>query len=593
MVVSAGSPSGATGATVPDGRVVRVNGPLIEVAGAVGTAMLDVIEVGQAGLPAEAVSVSAAGRVVAQAYEYTGGVRVGDSARPLGHPLVGRLGPHLLGGIFDGLLRPLQSAGAWLTPGAYQSGEAVSTRWRFRPGAPLGRELAPGDVVGEVVGGLERPGSVAHRVLVPPGMSGPLSWLAGEGDVTAVEPVATVGGAHVAVSEEWPVRTPRPVRARLGPSMPLITGQRVVDLLFPVAKGSTVAVPGGFGTGKTVLLQQIVKWCNADVIVFVGCGERGNELADALTELADLSDPRTGRSLLERTVVIANTSNMPVMAREASVYTGMTVAEYYRDMGYDTVLLADSTSRWAEALREFSSRSGELPAEEGYPASLASALAAFYERAGRMRTLSGAEGSVTVIGAVSPPGGDMTEPVTAHTERFVRCLWSLDRDLAYARHYPAIAWRRSFSRDVEAVASWHGATGRVSWETDRTRAVALLAEADRLTPVVELVGVASLPANERMTLLAARLLREGVLQQSALSVNDASCPPERQAALLDLVLSVLDRCIELVGSGVPPSVIESADLAAVTRARDEIAPDDATGLARRRDEILHVLSGLA
>jgi V/A-type H+-transporting ATPase subunit A len=351
-------------------------------------------------------------------------------------------------------------------------------------------------------------------------------------------------------------------------------------------------VPGGFGTGKTVLLQQIVKWCDADVIIFVGCGERGNELADALADLASLIDPRSGRSLLERTVVIANTSNMPVMAREASIYTGMTVAEYYRDMGYHVVLLADSTSRWAEALREFSSRSGELPAEEGYPAGLASALAAFYERAARATTLGGTEGSVTVIGAVSPPGGDLTEPVTAHTERFVRCLWSLDRDLAYARHYPAVTWRGSFSRDVEAVAAWHATEGRVDWATTRARAVALLAQEDRLASVVELIGLSALPGPERIVLLTGRLLREGVLQQSALSENDAYCGPEKQSALLELVLAVSDRCLARIEAGLPVSAVESFDFAPVTRARDETGPDDAQAVRQLGAEVLSKLDAL-
>ena len=389
------------------------------------------------------------------------------------------------------------------------------------------------------------------------------------------------------------MRRPRPVGERLRPFVPLVSGQRVIDLLFPVARGGTAAVPGGFGTGKTVLLQQIVKWCDADVIVFVGCGERGNELADALADLAALTDPRSGRSLLERTVVIANTSNMPVMAREASIYTGMTVAEYYRDMGYHAVLLADSTSRWAEALREFSSRSGELPAEEGYPAGLASALAAFYERAARATTLGGTEGSVTIIGAVSPPGGDMTEPVTAHTERFVRCLWSLDRELAYARHYPAVTWRRSFSRDAQAVAAWHATEGRVGWAATRARAVALLAEADRLASVVELIGLSALPGRERIVLLTGRLLREGVLQQSALSENDAYCGPEKQSALLELVLAVSDQCLGLVEAGLPVSAIEEFDFAPVTRARDATGPDDAQAVLQLRGEVLAGLDGLA
>jgi V/A-type H+/Na+-transporting ATPase subunit A len=453
---------------------------------------------------------------------------------------------------------------------------------------PAGSAAGPGTVLGTVAttAGLD------HRVSVSPGSGGVVEWVADEGEVAEDEPVAVVGGRDVALVELWPVRTSRPVAARLGSSAPLLTGQRVVDLLYPMAKGATAAVPGGFGTGKTVLLQQIVKWCEADVIVFVGCGERGNELADALSDLAELEDPRTGRSLLDRTVVIANTSNMPVMAREASIYTGMTVAEFYRDMGYDTVLLADSTSRWAEALREFSSRSGELPAEEGYPAGLASGLAAFYERAGRVTTLGGREGSVTAIGAVSPPGGDMTEPVTAHTERFVRCLWSLDRDLAYARHYPAVSWRRSFSRDVPSVGAWHASAGRPGWADDRARAVAILAEADHLAPMVELVGLSALPGRERMVLLAGRLLREAVLQQSALSTNDATCTPAKQAALLELVLAVHDRCLALVEAGRPPSAVEEVDLSGVTRVRDEVGPDDAAGVERRRDEVLALLEGL-
>jgi len=573
------------------GRVARVNGPLVEIDGLEGTAMLDVVEVGPLHIPAEAVSVSRDGRVVVQAYEYTGGLAVGDGAEALGGPLSANLGPHLLGGIFDGLLRPLGGAAAWLAPGTLREsgrGGDPRRRWHFTPAVASGDEVTHGTVLG-VVG---TQGGIEYRVLVPPGLSGRVERVRDEGEVSESDEVAAVGDRRISLVESWPVRLPRPVAERLSDTEPLVTGQRVVDLLFPVAKGSSVAVPGGFGTGKTVLLQQIVKWCNADVIVFVGCGERGNELADALSELAVLEDPRTGRSLLERTVVIANTSNMPVMAREASIYTGMTVAEHFRDMGYDCVLLADSTSRWAEALREFSSRSGELPAEEGYPASLSSAIAAFYERAGIVLTLGGGRGSVTVIGAVSPAGGDMTEPVTAHTERFVRCLWSLDRDLAYARHYPAISWRRSFSRDAEAIGAFEGAEGRVDWAADRTRALALLAEADRLAPIVELVGLAALPAPERVRLLSARLLREGVLQQSALSQNDAACAPDKQAALLGLVLAVHERCLELVQAGVPIHTIEEADLSAVVRARNDVGPDDEAGVTERREEILAMLDGL-
>jgi V/A-type H+-transporting ATPase subunit A len=565
------------------GRVVRVNGPLVEIEGLDQVAVLDVVEVGHNSLAAEVVSVRQ-GLLTAQVYEYTGGLRVGDPALGQGHPLSARFGPDLLGGIFDGLLRPLTGQPLWLSAGALRQ-TGTRRQWPFAPAVSTGTVVAPGNLLGMV----PTPSGVDHRVLVPPGTAGPVDWVAGDGEVDDDEPIASIGGSPVAISEQWPVRAPRPVRARLELSAPLLTGQRVVDLLFPIAKGATAAVPGGFGTGKTVLLQQLVKWCEADVVVFVGCGERGNELADALADLSKLDDPRTGRSLLERTVVIANTSNMPVMAREASIHTGMTVAEFYRDMGYDTVLLADSTSRWAEALREFSSRSGELPAEEGYPAGLASALAAFYERAGRVTTLGGEEGSVTAIGAVSPPGGDLAEPVTAHTERFVRCLWSLDRDLAYARHYPAVTWRRSFSRDAQSVGAWHASEGRPAWARDRARAVALLAEADRLAPMVELVGLASLPGRERVTLLAGRLLREAVLQQSAQSVNDGHCTPAKQEALLELVLALYDRFLALVDQGHPASAVEEIDTSGVVRIRDEVGPDDAAGVERRRDEMLAAL----
>ena len=346
------------------------------------------------------------------------------------------------------------------------------------------------------------PGGIGYQVLVPPGLSGVVGKLREAGPASADAVIATVAGTEVTMTSSWPVRRPRPYRCRLDAGPPLLTGQRVVDLLFPVAKGGSCAVPGGFGTGKTVLLQQITKWCDADVIVYVGCGERGNELADMLGELGGLSDPRTGGRLADRTVVIANTSNMPMMAREASIYSAAAVAEHFRDMGLDVVVVADSTSRWAEALREFASRNGELPAEEGYPASLSSALAAFYERSGRVRTSGGREGSVTIIGAVSPAGGDMTEPVTTYTQRFVRGLWTLDRDLAYARHYPAISWSGSFSRDVATAAAWHADAGDAGWADRRARLATLLAEADRIGALAELMGAAALPSRERATLVA-------------------------------------------------------------------------------------------
>ena len=573
--------------TQTPGRVVRVNGPLIEAEGLDHVAVADVIEVGESGLAAEVVSVRA-GRLSAQVFEYTGGIRVGDPVSGGGQPLSAELGPGLLGGVFDGLLRPLAGQARWLSPGALQL-SGGQPGWRFAPAVSAGETVEAGSLLGTVPTG----SGIEHRVLAPARAVGRVEWVAEAGQVGGTDPIARIAGQEVTLYERWPVRRPRPFRSRLELSVPLLTGQRVIDLLFPIAKGATAAVPGGFGTGKTVLLQQIVKWCQADVVVFVGCGERGNELADALAELGELEDPRTGRRLLERTVVIANTSNMPVMAREASIYTAMTVAEYYRDMGYDVVLLADSTSRWAEALREFSSRSGQLPAEEGYPAGLASALAAYYERAARVTTLQGQEGSVTAIGAVSPPGGDMTEPVTAHTERFVRCLWTLDRNLAYSRHYPAVTWQRSFSRDSPAMGAWHASAGRPSWVRDQARAVALLAEADRLSPMVDLVGLGALPPGERVILLSGRLLREAVLQQSALSPNDASCSPAKQAALVDLVLALHDRCLDLLDRDVEASALEQADLSGAIRVRDEVEADDAAGVESRRDELLGALEALS
>jgi V/A-type H+-transporting ATPase subunit A len=569
-------------------RILRVAGPLVELEYHGEVAMNDLVLLGESALPGEVVAISSE-VVTAQAYEYTGGLAPGHPARPQGSALSAQLGPGLLGGIFDGLLRPLAAGGDWLLPGASGTRHSEEREWLFSPCVTDGQDITQGAVLGHI----RDAGPVPVAVLAPPGCCGPVTRVAPEGRYRADAVVVVVAGTEIRMTAAWPVRTPRPVRERAETGQALNTGQRAIDLLFPVARGSTVAVPGGFGTGKTILLQQIAKWCDADVIVYIGCGERGNEMADVLAELPELEDPRTGGRLADRTVTIANTSNMPMMAREASIYTGATVAEYFRDMGLDVVVIADSTSRWAEALREFASRIGELPAEEGYPASLASAIAAFYERAAAVTTLGGMRGSVTVIGAVSPPGGDMTEPVTAHTERFVRCLWTLDRDLAYARHYPAISWSGSFSRDLATLAAAHVEAGEAAWPKRRARIAELLAEADRLADLVDLVGITALPAPERVTVLGGRLLREGVLQQSALSANDAYCTPQKTAALAEAVLAVVDECRRLVDSGVPAATIEEADFAPVLRAREETGPHDADGVAARREAVLARLRELA
>ena len=574
----------------PPGRVVRVAGPLVEVEDLPGLAMAELVELGQRRLPGEVVALRD-GVATVQAYEYTGGLTPGAPVTALGTPLVAAVGPGLLGSVVDGLLRPLSGVGAWLTPSRPASAGRL---WPVQPTVAVGARVAPGDLVATV----PLDDAVAFRVLVPPGVAGEVVDVVPPGEQPDEAVLARVlpwrGGEPVAVplTQRWPVRHARPVAERLDEAEALVTGQRVLDLLYPVARGSTAAVPGGFGTGKTMLLQQVAKWCDADVIVYVGCGERGNEMADVVADLAELVDPRSGAPLARRTVVVANTSNMPMMAREASIYSGVTVAEAFRDMGYHAVVIADSTSRWAEALREFASRSGTLPAEEGYPADLASSLAAFYERAGRVRTLGGGTGSVTVVGAVSPPGGDRTEPVTANTERFVRCLWSLDRDLAYGRHYPAVSWTGSFSRDAPSLAVWHARHGDPGWAARRARVVGMLAEADRLAALADLVGVGSLPPAERVVLLGAELLRAGVLQQNALSDIDASCTPQKGCALVDAVLAVVDRADALAARGVLATTLEELDYSALVRAREETAPDDVAGVCDRRDAVLARLDAL-
>ena len=566
-------------------RLVRVNGPLLEVEGLEGVAMSELVALGRAGIPGEVVSIRGS-TVTVQAYEYTGGLATGDPVAALGHPLTARLGPHLLGGVFDGLLRPLSGAPTWLVPDG-RAHEAIGT-WAWQPSVVEGAPVVPGQVLGTV----PHAGGPEFRVLVPPGAEGRVEWLAPQGSHEACDRLAVVAGVSVSFATDWPIRRPRPVLERLFSSEPLLTGQRVLDAVFPLARGGTAAVPGGFGTGKTMLLQQIAKWCAAEVIVYVGCGERGNEMADVLAELAELTDPRTGRLLSERTVVVANTSNMPMMAREASIYTGVTVAEYFRDMGHDAVVIADSTSRWAEALREFASRAGALPAEEGYPAFLSSSLAAFYERAGRVTTLGGETSSVTVIGAVSPPGGDTTEPVTAQTQRFVRAVWGLDRELAYARHYPAVSWSGSFSRDAERLGHWYAEHGDPEWAGRRERVTGLLAEADRLGDLAALVGTGSLPGHERVVLLAGRLLREGVLQQNALSANDAHCSAAKTAALVDAVLAVVDEAEAAVERGVLASEVEELDFSPVLRAAADTPAEETDGVVTRQAQMVALVRGL-
>jgi V/A-type H+-transporting ATPase subunit A len=533
------------------GRLIEIAGALVRARVARPVSLGEVVRVGGDGLLGEAVALDR-DVVTAQVYEDTAGLRPGDAFRGTGQPLSAELGPGLLGGVFDGIQRPLErlaeAEGDFLSRGLTAPALDRERAWPWEPRAREGDEVRPGDVLGVVA---ETP-VFEHRVLVPPGVQGRVVHVAPPGPLRVEQPVARLeaAGGEVAVPlvHSWPVRQPRPFRERLPLALPMITGQRVLDTFFPLPKGGAAGMPGGFGTGKTIMQHQLCKWAQADVIVYVGCGERGNEMTRMLRELPALTDPRSGRALAERTVLIANTSNMPVTAREASIYTGVTVAEYYRDMGYHVALLADSTSRWAEALREISGRLEEMPAEEGYPPYLSSRLAAYYERAGRVTSLGGREGSVTLISAISPPGGDLTEPVTRHTQRFTRCFWSLDKALAEARVFPAVSVRSSYADlPPELVAWWTGVAA--DWAPLRQRALALLEEAARLESTARLVGTQSLPPRQRLVLRVASLFEEGFLRQSAFDPKDASCAPQRQVRLLRLLLRFLEQAELALGKG--------------------------------------------
>ncbi len=532
------------------GVIDSVDGPVVGVVEARGIAMADLVEVGGDRLLGEVVRLQG-GRATIQVYENTSGLCPGERIYGTGGPISADLGPGIIGGIFDGLQRPLEvleaRAGPFIVRGLHAAPLDPEREWPFRPA------VGPGDLVddGGVMGTVPESGLVALRLLAPAGRV--LAVAPGEHRVRdTVAHLATERG-EVALSlvERWPVRRVRPYRRRLPPNVPLVSGQRVIDTFFPIAKGGTAAIPGGFGTGKTITQQQLAKWSDADVVVYIGCGERGNEMTEVLIGFPQLEDPRTGRPLMERTVLIANTSNMPVAAREMSIYTGITIAEYYRDMGYQVAVMADSTSRWAEALREIAGRLEELPAEEGFPAYLPSRLAEFYERAGRVLTLSGSEGSVTIVGAVSPPGGDLSEPVTQNTLRFVRCFWALDANLAAARHFPAINWITSYSQYVDAVQDWWHDNVAPDWRQLRDRALGLLQQEDRLQQIVRLVGPDALPDDQRLVLETARIIREGFLQQNALHPIDTYSTPQKQVAMLRVMLRYYERGEAIIARGAP------------------------------------------
>jgi len=554
-----------------EARITWIGGPVLRACATGPFSIFEALAVGERRLLGEVIQLRG-DELIAQVYEDTTGLEPGMPVVGLSRPLSVTLGPNLLGGIFDGLLRPLShSPDFQIQPGA---AVPVAARHRLEFTVQTGDTLGAGAVFAMTVA--PRP----QALLVPPWASGRVEWLAEPGehrdDATLVVLTDAAARRHeLTMQHDWPVRRPRPVRERLGAEAPMITGQRILDTLFPVARGGRAALPGGFGTGKTVLQEALAKWCDADVIVYVGCGERGNEMAEVLDEFPRLEDPRTGRPLAERTVIIANTSNMPVAAREASIYTAITVAEYFRDQGLNVALMADSTSRWAEALREVSGRLGELPGEAGYPAYLSSRLAEFYERAARATALCGREGSVTIIGAISPPSGDFSEPVTLHTKRYVRCFWALDRQRAQARFYPAIHPLLSYGSDVNELADWWKRSGNPDWLAQRQRALELLEAQSHLERMARIVGRDALPASQQARLLCADLINEGFLRQSSFSKVDRFCSPARQVAMLSVLLHFTDRADAAVAAGVPPARLAALPLLRqLQRLGEEFGEDD-------------------
>ena len=562
--------------------VSRVNGPVVTVKGMGSACMYEVVRVGELGLAGEVVRQSA-GCSIVQVYEDTSMLKPGAPVKRTGAPFSLWLGPGLMGNIYDGVQRPLRSllasGGSWIKRGGKTDPLDISRRWEFEPLLKAGQEVAAGQAAGLVP---ETP-LVRHKVLVPPGMSGKVISAAAAGSYSVTDTLAVVetarGPVELKMMQKWPARQARPAAERRRVSEPLVTGQRVIDTFFPIGKGGCACIPGGFGTGKTITQHQLAKWSDAGIIIFIGCGERGNEMTEVLREFPELKDPRTGRPLMERTILIANTSNMPVAAREISIYTGITMAEYYRDMGYDVAVFADSTSRWAEALREMAVRLEEMPAEEGFPASLPSRLAQFYERGGAVTTLNKEPGSISIVGAVSPPGGDFSEPVTQHTRRFTRVFWSLDTELANARHYPSINWLRSYSDYLDEVEpAWEKLCP--GWRGLRSEAMVVLQREEHYQQIGRLIGPDALPDGQRLYLFIGGIMRDGFLAQNAFEEKDMYCPPAKQAALLGLIMALYRGGREYIKAGGSLKEITSLPcVPAILRARTDYAGDDLAGLA--------------
>ena len=541
-------------------KIYGINGPVIYLKGKTDFKMSEMVHVGEEKLVGEVISLDK-DRTTVQVYEETSGLHPGELVEGTGAAVSVTLAPGILNNIFDGIERPLEriadKGGAFITRGVSVDALDRQKLWETHITVAEGDMVQGGTIIAEV----PETRAIVHKCMVPPGVEGTVISVVPDGEYTIDETLVTIEllsgeKRELSMTQHWPIRVPRPVSRRFPASVPLVTGQRILDTMFPIAKGGTAAIPGGFGTGKTMTQHQIAKWSDADIIVYIGCGERGNEMTQVLEDFSKLHDPKTGNALMARTTLIANTSNMPVAAREASIYTGITLAEYYRDMGYDVAIMADSTSRWAEALRELSGRLEEMPAEEGFPAYLASRLSAFYERAGMVENLNGTEGSVTIIGAVSPQGGDFSEPVTQNTKRFVRCFWGLDKNLAYSRHFPAINWLTSYSEYLPDLASWYADNVGSDFIDDRNQMVAILNQESSLMEIVKLIGSDVLPDDQKLTLEIARVIRLGFLQQNAFHPQDTSVPLAKQQKMMETILYLYEKSKALVSMGMPMSVLK-------------------------------------
>lgn len=544
--------------------IFGINGPVVTIKGETDLSMMEMVYVGKEKLIGEVIGLDKKMTTI-QVYEETTGLKPGEPVYSTGLPMSVTLGPGIIGNIFDGIERPLPAIekkfGAFIGKGAQFSPLDTEKKYKVTLKVKVGDTLSGGDIYAECP---ETP-VITHKIMLSPLLSGTVTEVMPDGEYTVNDTVAKIkdkkgNETELTLLQKWPIRNPRPIKKRLPATKPLVTGQRVIDTVFPVAKGGAAAIPGGFGTGKTMTQHQLAKWCDADIIIYVGCGERGNEMTQVLTEFSDITDPKTGRPLLDRTMLIANTSNMPVAAREASIYTGITIAEYYRDMGYDTALMADSTSRWAEALREISGRLEEMPADEGFPAYLPSRLSEFYERSGYTENLNGTEGSITLIGAVSPQGSDFSEPVTQNTKRFTRCFWALDKSLAYARHYPAINWTLSYSEYTGDLANWYRDNVSPDFMKYREELCSLLLEENSLMEIVKLIGADVLPDDQKLVIEIARVIRVGFLQQNAFHADDTFVPLEKQFKMMYVILHLYHRAKKVVARQIPLSKITATGL---------------------------------